>query len=992
MPATIRHGGRRLALVCVAALVACPSVAAAWGPPRSGGLGHQSMRGGPGADYLRGAEGPDTVRGNGGADLLTGDSGPDRISGGSGSDTVSGGAGNDRMSGGTGNDIVAGGFGADRIEGGPGDDALVGDNDADDISGGDGNDVIHGGSGIDDLDGGAGDDRIFADSGAGRILGGPGDDTIVVDGATRSIVNCGPGNDRVYVSIDAHATEDYAGGLKIFGFPGCETVFLTDALADPDKGVTYLARDRGGEFDGTGRDDTLLGGPGADTLRGAGGNDVLWGLRQPDVRSTAPDVLDAGPGDDTVYGGPGPQRILGGAGDDFLESGVGDGAIAGGTGDDTIRLRGAGLTKVSAGAGNDTIYARGSARARITCGAGRDIVHVDAGDRVARDCERRIGTTSRRARTRTYADDVSTTAGLVHWWRLGEASGGTATWGFVGDARGVASGGFYGDLGVPGVVDDLDTAWQSQSPDTAYTTESYVSLGIPDDVLHGEFTYEAWYRPDDSGVAEALLSALLSSSADGVALVREADNALRAVITSSADPAHSVDVRTQPLALTPRSWHHIALTRAGGRIAIYVDGIARADQPATPVAFDRTGYTVMAGRQFGAYKGWRGGIDEIALYDRPLDAAAIDAHYRSGDDGSVPVARAEQPLTGTLAHSDLIRLRTDHAGASFRCSMDGAAYAPCGPEIPIQRLPDGEHVLAVLATSRTGVAQVTPTVLQFKTDVNVPGTLLVVRVDPDGDGRAIATFGSDGATAFQCRTRPLSGDPEAGWAPCSAPVEAPAGAQFQVRAIDDAGNKDASPASVPVPQRGGGFGFGPRIPTFAGSRAEAYLAGEPVYSGYQCRIDGRAWASCAQQWRLPILDSGRHAFQARQLLSSQGATIGAPPIVWTVGARAGEVAIAGLQMQLVIERSARLLRRAPRVRFALSRPAAVTVDVLRRGRAPLIHVTASGRTGSNVVKVSARRLRALREGRYTVRLIARGAGAGPPMVQELPLAIVPAQR
>ncbi|HTN25374.1 MAG TPA: LamG-like jellyroll fold domain-containing protein [Solirubrobacteraceae bacterium] len=994
MPNAVRRFALSVAVACLAAIAACPASAGAWSRPRSGGLGHQTLRGGAGADYLRGAEGPDTVNGNGGGDLLTGDTGPDIISGGGGGDTINGGAGNDRVRGGTGNDIVTGGFGADRIEGGPGDDALVGDNDADTIHGGDGNDVLHGGSGIDNLYGEGGDDRIFADSGAGEILGGDGDDTIVVDGATRSVVNCGPGNDRLYVSIDADATEDYAGGLKIFGFPGCETVFLTDALGDPNKGVTYLARDRGGAFDGTAGDDTLLGGPGADTLRGGDGNDVLWGLRQPDVRSAATDVLDAGAGDDTVYGGPGPQRILGGAGDDFLESGVGDGTIAGGSGDDTIRLRGGGTTKVDAGPGNDTVYARGTARARITCGSGRDVVHVDAGDRVARDCERRVGSTAARARTRFYADDVAATPGLVHRWRLGEPPV-LAAYAFLADSAGSSSSSLYGDLGVPGVVDDGDTAYQSQSPDTTYNTNSFISLGMSDALLHGEFTYEAWYRSDDTGTARALLSDLVQGTADGVVLVREASGALRVVMSASADPAHGIDLRTAPLDLTPRSWHHVALTRADGRVAIYVDGVVRAETAASPIVYDHAGYGIDVGQSFSVYKAWAGGIDEIALYDRPLDAATIDAHFRSGDDGTPPVAVAVglQP-TAVQPRSGVVSLRADPplAGASFRCSQDGGAYTPCGPDVPLAKVADGDHEWRILATSRTGVTQVTPTPLRFKVDTSVPGTLLAVRIDPDGDGRAIATFGSDSDASFECRQTPRNYDPDAGWAPCTAPLDVPPGAQFQVRAFDDAGNVDTTPASINVPPASGGFAFGLRLPTFAGTRAEASMAGEFFASGtFQCRIDARAWASCAQQLRLPILDAGRHLFQVRQPTTGQGGVATTAPILWSVAPRPGDVAIAGLQTQLVLERTATLLRRDPSVRFALSHPASVTVDVVRRGRRPLIRVAASGRTGANVVRLPARRVHALRQGRYTLRVSARGA-TGTTAVQELPLALVPRLR
>ena len=983
-----------IVIACLAAGAVSPAIAGAWGPPRSGGLGHQTLRGGPGADYLRGAEGPDTVRGNGGGDLLTGDSGPDVVSGGSGSDTLSGGAGNDDLRGGPGNDIVTGGFGADRIQGGSGDDALDGDNDRDRIEGGAGDDVLHGGSGIDTLIGGSGDDRIFADTGADAIAGGPGDDTIVVDGATRATVSCGPGDDRLYVSVDSDATEDYAGGgSSIRRSADCERVFLSDALADPNKGVTYLARDRGGSFDGTARDDTLLGGPGADTLRGGAGDDVLWGLRQPDVRSTAADVLDAGPGDDTVYGGPGPQSIEGGAGDDFLESGIGDGTISGGRGDDTIRLRGAGLTKVDAGRGDDTIYARGTARARITCGPGRDVAHADAGDRVARDCEKRVGRpATRRSTTRaTYAEDLAATTGLVHWWRLGEAAIAPASYSPIGDRVGLSTGSEYGDLGAPGVVDDGDTAWESQSADTTYNVDGFIALGMSDELLHHEFTYEAWYRADDLNTPRALMSAITQGTPDGVVFAREADNSLRAVIASTADPAHRVDLRTPTLTLAPRSWHHVALTRADGSVTIYVDGVARAEQPATPILFTASGYGISVGQRISIYRAWAGGIDEIALYDRPLDAATIAAHFHAGDDGSAPVARALEPVPPLLSRSDVITLTADRAGASFGCSTDGVPFRPCGPRIAVASIGDGDHVLRVLATSRTGVMQATPSVLRLRVDAGVPSTLLAVRVDPEGDGRAIATFGADGATGFECRVQPRNFDREAGYAPCTAPMAVQAGTEFQVRAVDEAGNKDATPAAIRIPGTRDGFALGPRIPTFAGVRAEAAIAGEQVAGTiFQCRVDARPWAACAAQVRLPILDAGRHVLQIRQQTPTTGTTTAAP-ILWAVSPRPGDVAVAGLQSRLVLERGPRLRRRDPSVRFALSHPAAVTVDVLRRGRRPLITVPASGRTGANVVHLPARRLNALREGRYTVRVSARGA-TGAVAVQQLPLALVPSLR
>ena len=734
-------------------LALLPAVAGAWGPPRSGGLGAQTMRGGPGADYLRGAEGPDDVRGHGGADLLTGDTGPDSVSGGAGSDTISGAAGIDILRGGTGNDIVTGGFGADVIHGGPGADALAGDNDTDTLSGDDGDDVLHGGSGADHLDGGDGDDRIFSDTGADAIDGGPGRDTIVVDGSAFVRTTCGPGRDTLYVVVAADATADYAGrGILATWSGDCEDVKVTDSLADPNKGMTYLAPDGGGARTGGARDDILLGGPGADVLRGADGRDVLWGLRQPGVQSVAADLLDGGDGDDTIYGGPGPQTITGGAGDDFLEGGVGDGTISGGRGDDTIRLRGAGLTSVDAGAGNDKVHARGTARARIRCGSGRDIAYADAGDRVGRDCERRVGLAVRRALPRaTYADALGATPGLVHWWRLGKNPDSTA-YRFneisdtVGGAKGSWVGGQHrragrrrrrrygvGELGHAGMRATSRLASRRRS----CTASSRSRRGFA-------LTTSAARRARCSPTRG-------SGSIDGVVLVREIDGSLRASIASSTDggagPAAHAGAEPHARELAPHRAHARRRPRRDlRRWQSQRRDACNAHQDQRDLVWLRRRAELRPLPRLARERSTRSRARSPA---RRCDAVR---GCTAGDDGGAPVARVDPPLAAVLPNTAVVNLDADRPGASFRCARDEVEfYGPCKPRTPLFGLPDGDHELRMIATSRTGVAQATPTVVRFRLDARIPGTLLVLRLSPDGDGRAIASFGSAGAWRLECR-------------------------------------------------------------------------------------------------------------------------------------------------------------------------------------------------------------------------------------------------
>ena len=56
--ATTRPLRARAVALAAVALALWPAAASAWGPPRSGGFGPSVMRGGAGADFLRGAEGP----------------------------------------------------------------------------------------------------------------------------------------------------------------------------------------------------------------------------------------------------------------------------------------------------------------------------------------------------------------------------------------------------------------------------------------------------------------------------------------------------------------------------------------------------------------------------------------------------------------------------------------------------------------------------------------------------------------------------------------------------------------------------------------------------------------------------------------------------------------------------------------------------------------------------------------------------------------------
>ncbi|MGE0861776.1 MAG: FG-GAP-like repeat-containing protein [Gammaproteobacteria bacterium] len=122
-------------------------------------------------DDLKGGAQSDFLVGLGGNDEMNGGAGDDRLSGGLGEDNLIGGSGEDLLVGGGGDDRMNGGASADTLNGGKGDDVALGGNGDDDLEGGDGRDF---------LVGGAGDDQLAWDPDDLRVDGGVGFDTLDV--------------------------------------------------------------------------------------------------------------------------------------------------------------------------------------------------------------------------------------------------------------------------------------------------------------------------------------------------------------------------------------------------------------------------------------------------------------------------------------------------------------------------------------------------------------------------------------------------------------------------------------------------------------------------------------------------------------------------------------------------------------------------------------------------------------------------------------------
>lgn len=294
------------------------------------------VRGGPGADHLRGrvsaglygGQGDDQIEGTG---WSKGGSGDDRVTG----RAVWGGPGHDALTGvrggslffersrhgvhvdlqkgratGEGRDALQGDF--DNVFRSRHDDVLIGHSKVNFLSGGRGHDRIvagagndmylYGGSGNDSISGGAGADQVFGHEGDDRVFGGGGDD-LVWPGHGDDFVAAGPGPDQI---VPKHGDDEIRGG----GGSDAVHYFFWPEPIEIDLAAGW-AEGAGSDFvEGV---EEAYGGNGDDVLRGDDGPNVLFGY-------AGNDRIEGFGGDDSIDAGDGIDVVDGGDGNDVCEN------------------------------------------------------------------------------------------------------------------------------------------------------------------------------------------------------------------------------------------------------------------------------------------------------------------------------------------------------------------------------------------------------------------------------------------------------------------------------------------------------------------------------------------------------------------------------------------------------------------------------------------------------------------------------------------------
>lgn len=202
----------------------------------------------------------------------------------------------------------------------------------------------------------------------------------------------------------------------------------------------------------------------------------------------------------------------------------------------------------------------------------------------------------------------------VSYWRFDEGSGSNAA-----DSAGSNDGTVSG------------ATWDTGKIGTALRFDESSTVTVPDSPtldLTGSLCIVAWVRPEIGyGHEDYNHIALVSrwgAAGNGNAAYLMAINSLGNVKFYLHDGSSS-SVLTSSNTIPEETWTHVAVVRDEDTMRIYINGIADTSTASGSVAAQNSTYGIYLGRESGGNSGFKGLLDEVALFDRALcDSEIMD--------------------------------------------------------------------------------------------------------------------------------------------------------------------------------------------------------------------------------------------------------------------------------------------------------------------------------------------------------------------------------
>ncbi|MFE6050517.1 LamG-like jellyroll fold domain-containing protein [Kitasatospora sp. NPDC056446] len=264
------------------------------------------------------------------------------------------------------------------------------------------------------------------------------------------------------------------------------------------------------------------------------------------------------------------------------------------------------------------------------------------------------------------------------YWRLDETGGTTA----ASEVAAIKGNGTYGSAVKPGTTGVFGPG-DNRAAEFNGTNTSAIEL--PAQIVRGqtELAAELWFRTGGAGI---LLNQANNTSGNTVPdLYVGSDGKLRGLFYGiNGSPITTAN------AVTDGSWHHVVLSASQGSQSLYLDGVLVGTGAGGVNHLDMDRLT-LGGGYVGNWPAGNGGwswltgqIDEVAIYQHPLSAERVAAHYQARSASSATELAARVTLTDPAGNTstdihDATRgnrliSRTDEAGNTTSYTYDTGGF------------------------------------------------------------------------------------------------------------------------------------------------------------------------------------------------------------------------------------------------------------------------------------------------------------------------------
>jgi Ca2+-binding RTX toxin-like protein len=308
------------------------------------------------------------------------------------------------------------------------------------------------------------------------------------------------------------------------------------------------------------------------------------------------------------------------------------------------------------------------------------------------------------------------------------------------------------------------------------------------------FTLEAWVKPDSLIPYDTVLSKEAYDSKT-YSLIPEGNHvAPKAEVAKTETSMNTINATSQ---LPLNTWSHLALTFSGEHLRLYVNGTQVASVPQTTI-YTADGPTQVGGNLIDE-EHFNGYVDEVRIYNRLLTAPEIGKDKEASLGAEWPETLIDSgPEGSTKQTTNTFTYHSTPTGSTFLCAVDAGAYASCPTTgYTTAALAAGAHTFSVKAKSSTGVTDPDAATRSFTVDTAAPNTS--IEFGPEGligvDQPEFGYESTEEESNFECRFD------NAAYVACAEDEFLPATPladgfhTYSVRAVDPAGNVDATPAT-----------------------------------------------------------------------------------------------------------------------------------------------------------------------------------------------------